>query len=131
MSVTLEYASKTNGTTTHAEFNVEKLKGFQRSYLRSLAHDLDPVVFIGQNGITEAVERSINEALDAHELIKLKFIEFKKKEQKDQISQGIEERTGCQMVGMIGHVAIFYRRHKEAKKRKIRVPLREDAVTAE
>ncbi len=110
---------------------MEKLKGFQRSYLRSLAHDLDPVVFIGQNGITEAVERSINEALDAHELIKLKFIEFKKKEQKDQISQGIEERTGCQMVGMIGHVAIFYRRHKEAKKRKIRVPLREDAVTAE
>jgi RNA-binding protein len=105
---------------------VEQLKGFQRTYLRSLAHDLDPVVFIGQNGITEAVERSINEALDAHELIKLKFLEFKKKEQKDQISKGIEERTKSQMVGMIGHIAIFYRRHKEAKKRKIRVPAREE-----
>jgi RNA-binding protein len=103
-----------------------QLKGFQRTYLRSLAHDLSPVVFIGQNGITEAVERSINEALDAHELIKLKFIEFKKKEQKDQISKGIEERTGCEMVGMIGHIAIFYRRNKDAKKRKIRVPVRED-----
>ncbi len=110
---------------------MEQLKGFQRTYLRSLAHDLDPVVFIGQNGITESVERSINEALDAHELIKLKFIEFKKKEQKDQISKGIEERTGCQMVGMIGHVAIFYRRHKEAKKRKIRVPVRDESPAAE
>jgi RNA-binding protein len=105
---------------------VQQLKGFQRKYLRGLAHDLNPVVFIGQNGITEAVERSINEALDAHELIKLKFIEFKKKEQKEQISKGIEERTGCEMVGMIGHVAIFYRRHREIKKRRIRVPARED-----
>ncbi|MBU1172640.1 MAG: YhbY family RNA-binding protein [Proteobacteria bacterium] len=105
---------------------MHELKGFQRKYLRGLAHDLEPVVYIGQNGITEAVEKSINEALDAHELIKLKFIEFKKKEQKDQISQGIEERTGCAMVGIIGHVAIFYRRHSDVKKRRIRVPVRED-----
>lgn len=109
-----------------AGFAVQQLKGFQRKYLRGLAHDLDPVVYIGQNGITEAVERSINEALDAHELIKLKFIEFKKKEQKEQISKGIEERTGCQMVGLIGHVAILYRRHRDVKKRRIRVPVRED-----
>lgn len=105
---------------------MQQLKGFQRKYLRGLAHDLKPVVFIGQNGITSAVELSINEALDAHELIKLKFIEFKKSEQKDQISKGIEERVGCELVGMIGHIAIMYRRHKDIKKRKIRVPRRED-----
>lgn len=107
---------------------MEKLKGFQKSYLKSIAHDLDPVVYVGQNGITQKVELAINEALDTHELIKLKFVEFKKKEQKEQISKGIEERTGCQRVGLVGHVAIFYRRHKDARKRKIRVPLRDENI---
>jgi RNA-binding protein len=109
-----------------AGFDVQQLKGFQRTFLKGLAHALEPVVYIGQNGITEAVERSINEALDAHELIKLKFVEFKKKEQKEQISKGVEERTGCELVGIIGHIAIFYRRHRDVKKRRIRVPVREE-----
>lgn len=103
-----------------------ELKGFQRKYLRGLAHDLKPVVFIGQSGITSSVEQAVNEALDAHELIKLKFIEFKKKEQKEQLIAAVQERTNCDNVGMIGHVSILYRRHKDAKKRKIRVPLREE-----
>lgn len=102
------------------------LKGFQRKFLRGLAHDLKPVVFIGQNGITRTVEQALNEALDTHELIKLKFIEFKKKEQKEQLSVAVQERTGCELVGMVGHIAILYRRHKDAKKRKIRVPVREN-----
>ena len=102
------------------------LKGFQRKYLSGLAHDLKPVVFIGQNGVTSSVEEALNEALDTHELIKLKFIEFKKKEQKEQLADAVQERTGCVLVGMIGHVAILYRRHKDAKKRQIRVPVREN-----
>ena len=102
------------------------LKGFQRKYLKGLAHDLKPVVFIGHNGVTSSVEQALNEALDTHELIKLKFIEFKKKEQKEQLADAVQERTGCVLVGMIGHIAILYRRHKEAKKRQIRVPVREN-----
>ncbi len=105
---------------------MNELKGFQRTYLKGLAHDLKPVVFIGQNGVTNAVEEALNEALDTHELIKLKFIEFKKKEQKEQLAEAVQERTGCFLVGMIGHVAILYRRHKDAKKRRIRVPVREN-----
>lgn len=101
------------------------LKGFQRRYLKGLAHDLKPVVFVGQNGVTKAVENALNEAFDTHELIKLKFLEFKKKEQKEQLSQAIQERTDCVVVGMIGHIVILYRRHADAKKRRIRVPQRE------
>lgn len=105
---------------------MRELKGFQKKYLRGLAHSLKPVVFIGQNGITGAVEKSINEALDAHELIKLKFLDFKKKEQKDQIAKGVEERTDSQMVGMIGHIAIFFRQHRDVTKRRIRPPHTEE-----
>lgn len=98
------------------------LKGFQKKYLRGRAHKLKPVVFVGQKGITDAVLRSINEALDKHELIKLKFTEFKEKDQKTKITDNVVQRTGCESAGIIGHIAIFYRPHKDPEKRKIKVP---------
>ena len=101
-----------------------KLKGFQKKCLRGLAHKTKPVVFIGQKGITETLNRSINDALTAHELIKLKYIDFKEKEKKTEIAGIIEKTHGCEIVGMIGHMAIFYRQHPEEEKRRITVPSR-------
>ena len=101
-----------------------KLKGFQKKYLRGLAHKAKPVVFIGRNGITDTLNRSINDALTAHELIKIKYIDFKEKEKKTEIAGIIEKTHGCEMVGMIGHTAMFYRRHPDDEKRKIVVPSR-------
>lgn len=101
---------------------MKKLESFQRKYLRGLAHDLKPVVFIGQKGITDALKASINEALDAHELIKLKFVDFKEKSQKIEMAEAVEKLTGCQMAGMVGHIAIFYRQHKNPEKRGIVIP---------
>ena len=101
---------------------MENLKGFQKKYLRGLAHKLKPTVFIGQKGIAEAVIRSTDEALNAHELIKVKFVDFKEKRQKLKISDVLSERVNCQAVGMIGHVAIFYRPHKDPDKRRIKLP---------
>ena len=85
---------------------------------------MKPVVFVGHKGLTETLNRSINDALAAHELIKLKFIDFKEKEVKKQITESIEKTHGCEMVGIIGHTAIFFRRHPEEEKRKIMVPSR-------
>ncbi len=101
-----------------------KLKGFQKKYLRGLAHNTKPVVFIGQKGITEALNRSIDDALTAHELIKVKYIDFKEKEKKIEIAEVIEKTHHCEMAGMIGHTAIFYRQHPDEEKRKIGLPLR-------
>ena len=103
---------------------MKRLEGFQRKHLRGLAHKLKPVAFIGQKGITDAVSGAIGEALDTHELIKLKFVEFKEKEQKRAIISAIEERTGCEMVGMIGHIAILYRQQRNPEKRSIELPKR-------
>jgi RNA-binding protein YhbY len=52
---------------------MEKLKGFQRKYLRGLANSMKPVVFIGQKGLTPALRLSTENALNRHELIKVKF----------------------------------------------------------
>jgi len=100
------------------------LKGFQKKYLRGLAHSLQPVVFIGQKGLTDALIRSTNEALDTHELIKIKFNDFKEKEQKQDISEKIGITTASEIVGFVGHIATFYRQHKDPEKRKIVVPVK-------
>ncbi|MFW5975604.1 MAG: YhbY family RNA-binding protein [Desulfosalsimonas sp.] len=101
---------------------MQKLKGYQRTHLRGLAHSIKPLVFIGQKGLSSPVIDAVNEALDAHELIKIKFQDFKEKKQKKQIAGEIEKETEAEMVGMIGHMAIFYRQHQDPVKRKIRMP---------
>lgn len=101
---------------------MEKLKGFQRKYLRGLAHSKKPLIIIGQKGISPTLIKAMDEALDTHELIKVKFNEFKEKEQKEEISGIMEKKTGAELVGMIGHTAVFYRRHKDPEKRKIIIP---------
>ena len=101
-----------------------KLNGKQKKYLKGLAHKRKPVVLIGQHGLSDAVIKSTDEALNDHELIKIKFNEFKEKGQKEEISSEIEERTGAAQVGMIGHVVIFYRPHPDPEKRRIELPVR-------
>ena len=98
------------------------LYSFQKKYLRGLAHGLKPLVFVGQKGVTPALVDALNQALSDHELIKVKFIEFKEKDQKKQILAEIETRTGCSAAGLIGHTAIVFRRHPDPEKRKISLP---------
>lgn len=103
---------------------MEKLKGYQKKYLKGLVHGMKPVVFVGQKGISPAVTKAVDESLEKHELIKVKFIDFKEKDQKKEIAGAIEKETRSELVGMIGHMAIFYRRQKDPEKRKINVPNR-------
>jgi RNA-binding protein len=100
------------------------LPGFQRKYLRGLAHNLKPLVYLGQKGLTEGLLSSIDEALELHELVKLKFLDFKEKAQKMELAGRIEQRTRSELVGMIGNIAIFYRRQPDEDKRTITLPER-------
>lgn len=96
-----------------------KLTGKQRGYLRGLAHGLNPVVQIGKNGLTDQVLKQIDEALEKHELIKIKFIDFK--DEKKEISAQIEAELGCEMCGAIGHVFVFFRHNKDPQKRTVQI----------
>lgn len=98
------------------------LKGYQKKYLKGLAHRLKPVVIIGQNGLTDTVVFSAVEALKKHELIKVKFIEHKEREQKKAIVESLEQQTQSDLVGQIGHVAIFFKPHSDPAKRLISLP---------
>jgi RNA-binding protein len=99
---------------------MEKMKGSAKKYLRSLAHHLKPLVIVGRNGINKQVIGSVDLALKDHELIKVKFGEFK--EAKKEISSEIAQATKSDVVGIIGNIAIFYRQHPQPEKRKIKIP---------
>jgi RNA-binding protein len=96
------------------------LTSTQRKYLRSQAHHLDPVVLVGKQGITETLLRAVDAALEAHELIKMRFNDFKP--EKKALTAQVAEHSHCQVAGILGHVAILYREHPEEEKRKIRIP---------
>jgi RNA-binding protein len=99
---------------------MEQLRGTQRKYLRAQAHHLKPLVIIGRNGINKQVIGSVDLALKDHELIKVKFGEFK--EAKKEMSAEIAQATKSELVGIIGNIAIFYRQHPQTEKRKIKIP---------
>jgi len=98
------------------------LKGSQRKYLRGLAHKLNPAAFVGQKGITPSLTDEINMALDATELIKIKFSDHKEKELKTALIEEISSITRSHVAGTIGHVAILFRQHADPEKQKIKLP---------
>lgn len=96
------------------------LTGRQRRFLRARANTLDPSVMIGKQGLSDAVLAKIEESLTAHELIKVRFLEFK--ETKKTLAADIAKKTGAALAGIIGHVAIFYRPCPDSEKRTIQLP---------
>ena len=99
---------------------MNNLSSSQRSYLRSQAHHLEPVVLIGKHGITDGTIESINRVLEARELIKIKFREFK--DEKLKLSGKIAELTNSEIVGIIGHTLIIFRQNPDSEKQQIHFP---------
>jgi RNA-binding protein len=81
----------------------------QRKYLRGLGHALDPVLLIGQHGVTAAVVAEAQRALHDHELIKVKF----RGAERDARDSGLAElatATQSILLQRIGHTALYYKR---------------------
>ncbi|NGH10274.1 ribosome assembly RNA-binding protein YhbY [Serratia marcescens] len=94
------------------------LNNKQKQHLKGLAHPLKPVVMLGNNGLTEGVLAEIEQALEHHELIKVK-IAAEDRETKTLIADAIVRETGTCNVQVIGSTLILYRPSKE---RKISLP---------
>ncbi|EFO79784.1 protein of unknown function UPF0044 [Oscillochloris trichoides DG-6] len=92
----------------------------QRNYLRGLANPLKPHVLLGKQGLTEQVIEKIERELDAHELIKVRFLEYK--EERKELTATIVEATGAALVSLIGHVATLYREQRDPERRWITLP---------
>ncbi|MDP4537118.1 ribosome assembly RNA-binding protein YhbY [Alkalimonas collagenimarina] len=90
------------------------LSNKQKQFLKSKAHDLKPVVLLGGNGLTEGVVAEIEQALDHHELIKIK-VPGEDREQKVVVMDAIIRETKAEKVQVIGKTLILFRQAKEPK----------------
>lgn len=84
----------------------------QKSYLRSLAHKLKPVVIVGNAGLTEAVINEIDLTLAHHELIKIK-LGAGERLARDRMCEEICTKTNSDRVQTLGRIATIYRGSKE------------------
>lgn len=81
----------------------------EKKKLKAQAHPLNPVVMIGQAGLTPAVINEINLALDAHELIKVKI--RAERDERKTMSEQICTETTAELVQSIGQIVVLYRKN--------------------
>ena len=86
---------------------MEELNSQQRNLLRKEAHNLKPVVIIGKNGVTAEIISAVDAALTAHELIKIKFLDYK--EDRKALSSSLSVSVKAFVISVIGNIAILYR----------------------
>ena len=89
-----------------------ELTGKQKAYLRGLAHTLNPVVFVGREGVSEAVGRKTHLELNAHELIKVRIGDGAE-ESTEAVAESLVAATSAALVQRIGHVVVLYRKRKK------------------
>lgn len=85
----------------------------QRAYLKSLAHHLKPVAFVGKEGLSDATIRSVEEALSNRELIKVKVLEASPSNVREAGAELEQRIAGAELVQTIGRIAVLYRPHPE------------------
>lgn len=99
-----------------------KLSTKQIAHLRGLAHSLNPVVMIGNNGLTENVIKEIELNLNSHELIKVK-VSGDDRDVRKALFVEISKTTGALAVHHIGKQLVFYRPSSTVKESaKIVIP---------
>ncbi len=93
---------------------MQQLTVKQRQYLKGLAHDLQPVVIIGNNGLTESVIKEIDLNLKAHELIKVRVL-GDEREVREAMIEEMCVATNASFVQHIGKLIVLYRVNEKAK----------------
>jgi RNA-binding protein len=95
------------------------LTGKQRSYLKGLANTLTPIVQVGKGGVTENIIRQVDDALEAREIVKGRVLKNCIEGVRD-VADKLAERTGAQVVQVIGNNFVLFRPSKE--KNIIKIP---------
>ena len=85
----------------------------QRAHLKSLAHHLKPVVYVGKEGVSDSAVRSVEEALNTRELIKVRVQEAAPQDVRESAAELARRMAEVEVVQTIGRVAVIYRRHPE------------------
>ncbi len=91
------------------------LKGKQRSYLKKIAHNTDPIFQIGKGGISENFIEQLKDALEVRELVKITVLDNSDLDTKEAASL-VAEKTGAEFVQAIGKKFVIYKESEENKK---------------
>lgn len=97
-----------------------KLASNQRKFLESMANQMDPIVRVGKNGLEAKIISSISEALNSHELIKIKILDSSPNTA-DEVAEEAIKTTKATLVRIIGRVIILYKPFED-KPKKIELP---------
>ena len=84
------------------------LTNSERQELKAKAHHLKPTIQIGKNGLTREQIQTIKTHLEHHELIKIKFNDYKS--QKEELSKKITEETDSEQIDLIGYTLVLYKK---------------------
>lgn len=87
------------------------LNSNQKRHLRGLAHPLHPLIQIGQRGISESLLAELGQALDHHELVKVRLAGDRDERQAQ--TGTLVEATGAELVQAIGGIVCLYRRNAD------------------
>jgi RNA-binding protein len=86
---------------------LEPLTNAQIRKFKAAAQLLEPMLKVGKAGLSEGFVRSVSEALDKHELVKIKFAEFK--DQKKELAPLLASQTQSHLVMRVGNVMVLHR----------------------
>ncbi|MDX1358544.1 MAG: ribosome assembly RNA-binding protein YhbY [Clostridia bacterium] len=95
------------------------ITGKQRSYLKKLSQNINPIFQIGKGGLTENIIKQFDEGLEARELVKTTVLKNSLFDAKEAC-EAIAEATGAEIVSVIGSKFVLYRESK--KKKTINLP---------
>ena len=98
---------------------MEELSGKQRRYLRGQGNSIKPTVYLGKDGISDALLNSLGDAFNNRELVKVrieKSCELERKEAGDQLAQA----AAAHMVQVLGNTLLLYR--PDPDKPEIKLP---------
>jgi RNA-binding protein len=94
----------------------DSMKQSTRKQLKQIAHHLDPVIIVGEQGISEPLIAETQRALHDHELIKVK-IQTEDREQRRAMGQSLAEACAADIVQTIGKITVLFRRNPEPNRR--------------
>ncbi len=92
----------------------------QRAYLKGLAMNIEPIFQVGKSSLTPEVTNAVSEVFNTRELVKIAVLKNCLDDPKE-IASILAERTGSQVVQVIGKKIILYKESKDHK--KIELPI--------
>jgi RNA-binding protein len=88
------------------------LSGKQRRHLRSLGHGLNSIVQIGKGGIDDGLVAAVDQALDDHELVKIKVGDAAGLD-RHEAADAIARKTHSEVAQVLGYTVLLYRAHPD------------------